>query len=37
MIYIITVISLLALGAVTSDDLKHFPNGQKWAQRLHLR
>ncbi len=27
----------LALGAVTSDDLKHFPNGQKWAQRLHLR
>ena len=27
----------LALGAVTRDDLRHFPKGEKWAQRLHLR
>ena len=31
------VILALALGAVTADDLRHFPKGEKWAQRLHLR
>ena len=31
------VILALALGAVTRDDLRHFPKGEKWAQRLHLR
>ena len=31
------VILALALGAVTSDDLKHLPKGEKWARRLHIR
>ena len=26
-----------AVGAVTTEDLKHFKKGEKWAQRLHLR
>ena len=34
---VVYAVLALALGAVTSDDLKHFPNGEKWAQRLHLR
>ena len=27
----------LALGAVTAEDVKHLPKGEKWVQRLHLR
>ena len=35
---LVTVLALLlALGAVTADDLSHFKNGQKWAKRLGLR